>query len=224
MYFDACIDGVGAVLEQGRLDGSMRPVVYISRATVASEVHLTPLDVEAGSIAWSIKRLRGYLWGTKFRIFWDHKPLKSISKFGDQNARVQRWFDRFTALDYIPEYRKGRANGKADFLSHSSGPATKHDRTGSSSPILVEDGGIFLIGACGFRTRASPIPGFWFEWAGSPPRERCLGWAPFCLFGFAYFRTRGPCMGIDDLSAPSVIFLVRVTAAVTTDDCHPDRE
>ena len=127
--------------------------------------------------------------------------------------RVQRWIELLTAVDYTLEYRKGSANGKADFLSRFPQPATEHDRTWSSSLIPVEDVGIFLIGASGFRTRAPPIPGVWFEWAGSPPRERCFGWAPFCLFGLAYFRARGPCMGIDDLSAPSVIF-----------DCNPGRE
>ena len=50
-------------------DGSVWPIAYISRATLDSEKHWTPPDLEAGSIVWSIKRLRGYLWGTKFRIF-----------------------------------------------------------------------------------------------------------------------------------------------------------
>ena len=59
---DACIDGFGAALE---LD---------------SERHWTPLDLKPGSIVWVIKRLRSYLWGTKFRIFSDHKALESISK------------------------------------------------------------------------------------------------------------------------------------------------
>ena len=90
VYCDACIDGFGAALEQEQPDGSVRPIAYISRATLDSERHWTPLDLEAGSIVWSIKRLRGYLWGTKFRIFSDHKALESIGKVGDQNARVQR--------------------------------------------------------------------------------------------------------------------------------------
>ena len=61
VYFDAFIDAVGAALEQGRLYGSMRPIAHLSRATLDSEMHWNPLDLEAGSIVWSIKRLRGYL-------------------------------------------------------------------------------------------------------------------------------------------------------------------
>ena len=33
VYCDACIDGFGAALEQEQLDGSVRPIAYISRAT-----------------------------------------------------------------------------------------------------------------------------------------------------------------------------------------------
>ena len=62
VYCDACIDGFGAALEQEQEDGSIKPIAYISRATLDSERHCTPLDLEAGSIVLALKRLRGYLW------------------------------------------------------------------------------------------------------------------------------------------------------------------
>ena len=99
VYCDACIDGFGAALEQEQTDGSIKPIAYTSRATLDSERHCTPLDLEAGSVVWALKRLRGYLWGTKFRIFSDHKALESIGKVGNHNARVRRWFDILTAFD-----------------------------------------------------------------------------------------------------------------------------
>ena len=71
VYCDACIDGFGAALEQAPEDGSIKTISYISRATLDSERHWTPLDLEAGSIVWALKRFGGYLWGTKFRIFPD---------------------------------------------------------------------------------------------------------------------------------------------------------
>ena len=98
VYCDACSDGFGAVLEQDQPNGS---VAYTSRATLDSERHWTPLDLEAGGIVWAITHLRGYLWGTKFRIFSDHKALESIGKVGDHSARVQRWLEFLTASDYI---------------------------------------------------------------------------------------------------------------------------
>ena len=75
-YCDACIDGFGAAFKQEQPYGSVRPIACISRAILDSERYWTPLDLEAGNIIWAIKRLRGYLWGTKFRVFSDHKAAK----------------------------------------------------------------------------------------------------------------------------------------------------
>ena len=124
VYCDASIDGFGATLEQEQPDGSLRPIAYVSRATLDSERRWTPLDLEAGSTVWAIKRLRRYLWGTKFRIFLDRQARKTIEKVGDHNARVQRWLEYLTAFDYTPECPKGSANGNADFLSRLLQPAT----------------------------------------------------------------------------------------------------
>ena len=147
-YCDACIDGSGAALEQEQPDGSVRPIAYISHVTLDSERHWTPVDLEAGSIVWTIKRLRGHLWGTKFRIFSDHKTLDSIGKVGDHNARVQRWLEFLTAFDYTLEYRKVSANGNTDFLSRLPEPTREHEHSGATRLNPVEDGGIDFVRAC----------------------------------------------------------------------------
>ena len=54
---NASVDGFGATLEQKQDDHTIRPIVFISRATIESERHWTPLDLEADSIVWSIKPL-----------------------------------------------------------------------------------------------------------------------------------------------------------------------
>ena len=54
---DACIDGFVAALEQEPSDGAMKPIAYITRATLDSETHWIPLDLEAGGIVWAPKRL-----------------------------------------------------------------------------------------------------------------------------------------------------------------------
>ena len=65
---------------------------------------MAPLDLEAGSIVWSIKRLRGYLWGTNVRFFSDHKALESLDKIAEHNPRVQRWLEFLTAHNSTLEY------------------------------------------------------------------------------------------------------------------------
>ena len=143
--------------------------------------------MEASSIVWAIKRFRGYLSGTKFRIFSDHKAFESIGKAGDHNARVQRWLEFLTAFDYTLEYRKGNANGNADFLSCFPEPATEHGRNGSSNLTPVDDGGIFLILACGLRTRSYPTPGVGWSGLVPHPESAVLGGVPFASSEFSRF-------------------------------------
>ena len=166
----------GAALQQEQPGDSVRPIAYIGRATLDPERHWTSLDLEADIIGWAIKRLRGYLWGTKFRIFSDQKALESIGKVGDHNARVQRWLEFFTAFDYTLEYRKDGANGNPDFLSRLLDPATEHGRSGSSSLTPVNGSSVFLIRACGLRTRSSPPPVLvWVGWCPAPRTRFWLG-------------------------------------------------
>ncbi|CAM9859502.1 unnamed protein product, partial [Sphacelaria rigidula] len=61
MHTDASIDGFGAVLNQPQLDGSVGPILYISRATLPNEVNCSPPKLDGGVITWAIKRLRQYL-------------------------------------------------------------------------------------------------------------------------------------------------------------------
>ncbi|CAB1107122.1 unnamed protein product [Ectocarpus sp. CCAP 1310/34] len=68
LHCDASLGGLGATLKQEQADGSVRPIVFISRSTLDAERNWTPLDLEAGAIVWAIKRLRGYLRGTHFQI------------------------------------------------------------------------------------------------------------------------------------------------------------
>ena len=118
VYCDTCIDGFGAALEQEQTDCSTKPIAYISRATLDSEGQWTPLDLEACSIVWALKRLRGYLWGTKFRVFSDHKALESIDKVGN----------------HMPEFRDGSSSSP-----HSITPLNTENeaRTGTPASCLA---------------------------------------------------------------------------------------
>ena len=90
LHCDASADGIGATLEQEQLDGSIRPIVYISRATLPNERNWTPIELEAGCILWSIRRLRRYLFNIFFLIFTYYECLQQISKIGESKPRIQQ--------------------------------------------------------------------------------------------------------------------------------------
>ena len=88
-------------------------------------------------------------------------------------------------------YRKGSADGNADFLSCLPESATEHDRLGSSSLTPVEDGGIFLIRACRLRIRSSPTLGVSLSGLVPRPEGAVLGGLPFASSDFAIFVRTG---------------------------------
>ncbi|CAB1119842.1 unnamed protein product [Ectocarpus sp. CCAP 1310/34] len=174
-------------------DSSIRPIVFISGATLDSERHWTPLDLEAGSIVLSIKRLRGYLWGTKFRIFTDHKSPEHFAKVGENNARVQRWLELLTAYNYSLEYRKGSPNGNADFLSRLPIDAAESDRSGRSRLTPDDDEeGVFFIRSCGLTPSGHRAVGVGL--GGHVPKTPAsvLGGLAPSTADFVDFRRHGP--------------------------------
>ena len=50
LHCGASTDGLGATLEQEQTDGSVRSIVYISRATLANKRNWTPMELEVGCV------------------------------------------------------------------------------------------------------------------------------------------------------------------------------
>ena len=50
LHCDASTDCLGVMLEQEQSDGSIRPIVYISRATITTERNWIPMELEAGCV------------------------------------------------------------------------------------------------------------------------------------------------------------------------------
>ena len=50
LHCDASTDGLGVMLEREQSDGSIRPIVYISRATLTNERNWIPMELEAGCV------------------------------------------------------------------------------------------------------------------------------------------------------------------------------
>ena len=90
LHCDASTAGFGSTLEQEQRDASIRPIVYISRATLANEQNFTSMELEDGCIVWYIRRLRRYLIGVFVRVFTDHDCLQQIHKIGETKPRIQR--------------------------------------------------------------------------------------------------------------------------------------
>lgn len=88
LYTDASQYAVGAVLTQEK-EGTERVIQYVSHTLSKVQQRWPIVEKEAYAILHALKTLRTYLWGAKFAIYTDHKPLNALLTSTFQNAKVQ---------------------------------------------------------------------------------------------------------------------------------------
>lgn len=86
---DASNSAIGAILSQGRV-GSDLPISYISRTLNQAEVNYNTTEKELLAIVWAVKQFRHYVFGHKFYIVTDHRPLTWLFSVSDPGARLIR--------------------------------------------------------------------------------------------------------------------------------------
>ena len=112
----------GAALVHIMPDQSIRPIVYVSQALSQAENHYSQIEREVLAIVFAVRRLHQYLYGRRFILRTDHKPL--VKSFGPHESlgktsasRLQRWAVILAEYDYTIEHLAGKDNVIADCLS-----------------------------------------------------------------------------------------------------------
>lgn len=113
---DASNLAIGAVLSQGPI-GSDKPIAYASRTLNTSEINYSTIEKELLAIVWATKYFRPYLFGRKFKIMTDHRPLQWIMNIKEPNSRLTRWRLKLSEYDFSVIYKQGKYNCNADALS-----------------------------------------------------------------------------------------------------------
>ncbi|MGR0272066.1 Ty3/Gypsy family RNase HI domain-containing protein, partial [Klebsiella pneumoniae] len=67
------------------------PVAFASRVLQPPEVKYSTIEKELLAIVWSTHHFKPYLYGTKFQLLTDHKPLKWIYTMKNGNTRIMKW-------------------------------------------------------------------------------------------------------------------------------------
>lgn len=111
---DASQKGLGAVLVQ-----SNGPVAYASKAITPTQSRYSNIERECLAVTFGILRYHHYLYGRRFTVVTDHKPLEVIFKKPLHSAppRLQRMILKTHGYDFEVLYRPGKQMVLADALS-----------------------------------------------------------------------------------------------------------
>ena len=128
---DASPYGLGVVLAHS-VGGFEHPVAFASRVLSSAEKNYSQIEREALSIVYGVQKFYQYLYGQRFVITTDHKPLLGI--MGESRGvpqmvspRLRKWSLILSTYNYSLEYRPGKDNAHADGLSRLPLPGVPHN-------------------------------------------------------------------------------------------------
>ncbi|PIO68257.1 hypothetical protein TELCIR_09958 [Teladorsagia circumcincta] len=131
---DASDYGIGAVILHRMPNCTEKAICHSSRSLTAAERNYGQIEKEGLALIFAVRNFHRYIYGRRFRLLTDHKPLLNI--FGSMKAiptytanRLQRWKLILMGYDFGLEYRSTTAFGQADALSRliPSGPNQTED-------------------------------------------------------------------------------------------------
>ena len=143
IHTDASGYGVGSVLAQMQVDnGKEKEVViaYASQHLDKSQMNWSTIEKEAYAIVHAVKTFYPYLYGSKFQVLTDHRPLQWLMSIKEPTGRLARWALCLQEYDIDISYRPGKANQNADCLSRIPVPENEN-RTSIEEPVPI----IFLM-------------------------------------------------------------------------------
>lgn len=111
---DASNYALGAVLSQ-----SKGPIAFVSRTLNKHEINYSTIEKELLAIVWATGQFRHYVYGRKFKLFTDHKPLVWLANIKEPNSKLIRWKIKLNEYEFDIEHVEGKENKVADALSRT---------------------------------------------------------------------------------------------------------
>ena len=87
---DASGYALGAILSQDPI-GKDLPIAYMSRTLKTAELNYSTTEKELLAIIFAVNQFRPYVFGRKFTLVTDHRPLIWLHNLKDHASRLARW-------------------------------------------------------------------------------------------------------------------------------------
>ena len=113
---DACGYGIAAMILQQHGD-MLFPVTFASRKLSDRERKYHISCLEALAIVFGCQKFSRYLYGRKFILETDHKPLTILKGADSTNPRLMRYALQLQPFDFVMKVIPGEENFGADFFS-----------------------------------------------------------------------------------------------------------
>jgi hypothetical protein len=113
---DASDIACGAVLSQ-EINNKNLPVAFASKSFTKGEKNKSTIEKELTAIHWAVNYFKPYLFGKKFKILTDHKPLVYLFTMKNPTSKLTRMRWDLEEFDYEVGYITGKTNFVADALS-----------------------------------------------------------------------------------------------------------
>jgi len=139
LYTDASDKAIGAILVQKDDQGMERVISYLSHKLSGAQLRWATIEKEAFAIIYALKKFHAYLWGSRFEIHTDHKPLRSLFKSEIKSSKLARWSIQIQEYQAPILYHPGKLNIRADMLSRIAAiePLPKNHEKNFTPPIDV---------------------------------------------------------------------------------------
>ncbi|PAA72660.1 hypothetical protein BOX15_Mlig029664g1 [Macrostomum lignano] len=151
---DSSQRALGGVLTQ-----SGQVVLYMSKTLSDAETKYSQIEREGLALVWCIQRCHRFLYGRRFTLITDHRPLTYIFAPDKQlptrvSARLQRWAIMLAAYDYVIQYRPSKLM-LSDALSRLV-PAKPNAQTASIGLLEADNPGVIQLDRIAHATREDP--------------------------------------------------------------------
>ena len=123
LQVDASSRGLGAVLLQ-----DSKPIAFASKSLSPCEQRYANIEREMLAVLFGCEKFHQYLYGTRFIVHSDHKPLEMIilKNLGAAPQRLQRMLLRLQPYQMEIKYKPGKEMYISDLLSRQPHPNCEH--------------------------------------------------------------------------------------------------